>query len=64
MYKVPNEFLCQSIEKLFEIRDFRESSVFKNTKIKQHCVSVTAVNLWNSCDDGYITGRLRKSLKK
>ena len=59
MYKAHNNLLCHSIQELFEIResryDLRGTDFFKKTKIrtniKQRCVSVRGVNLWNSCDN-------------
>lgn len=59
MYKAHNNLLCRSTQRLFETResryDLRGTGFFKKTKtrtnIKQRCVSVRGVNLWNSCDD-------------
>uniref|UniRef100_A0A669C5X4 Reverse transcriptase domain-containing protein n=1 Tax=Oreochromis niloticus TaxID=8128 RepID=A0A669C5X4_ORENI len=59
MYKAQNNLLCRSIQKLFKVResqyDLRGTDVFKTNKIrtniKQRCVSVRGVNLWNSYDN-------------
>ncbi len=59
MYKVYNNLLCYSTQRLFEIREsrynLRGTGLFKKTKtrtnIKQRSVSVRGVNLWNSCEN-------------
>ncbi len=64
MYKVKNEILPPSIQKLFKTRDsqcnLRRMLLFEKPKIRtNHCVSVRGVNVWNSCPENV---KLRSTL--
>lgn len=52
IYKVQNKLLCCWIQKLFEVNMTSGEQIKTKikTNIKQRCVSVRGINLWNSYD--------------
>lgn len=72
MYKVKNQLLPESIQKLFTKRkcqhDLRGIYMFRKqlvrTNAKYHCISVKGVQLWNSCNEELKTCRTLIKVKK
>ena len=59
MYKAKNKLLPQEIQNLFKMKDssynLRRPLLFEKPKtrttVKNHCLSVRGVNIWNNCPE-------------